>query len=148
LKREAEELNAGFMMRMRKGRPFVRLKSAASLDGRTALANGRSQWITSEESRVDVQHWRAQSGAILTSAATVIADDPRLDVRIDTSWVGKRPGAARNTTRRTKSPAIRASNACGSCADISITRVSSRDLRNSRSTMCWSKPVRDLRARG
>ncbi len=84
LEREAEELNAGFMMRMRKGRPFVRLKSAASLDGRTALANGKSKWITSEESRADVQHWRAQSGAILTSAATVLADDPRLDVRIET----------------------------------------------------------------
>lgn len=85
LERECEELNAGFMMRMRKGRPFVRLKSAASLDGRTALANGKSKWITSEESRADVQHWRAQSGAILTSAATVLADDPRLDVRIETS---------------------------------------------------------------
>lgn len=84
LERECEEINAGFMMRMRKGRPFVRLKSAASLDGRTALANGRSKWITSEESRADVQHWRAQSGAILTSAATVLADDPRLDVRIET----------------------------------------------------------------
>ncbi len=84
LEREAEELNAGFMMRMRKGRPFVRLKSAASLDGRTALANGKSKWITSVESRADVQHWRAQSGAILTSAATVLADDPRLDVRIET----------------------------------------------------------------
>ena len=73
--REAEALNAGFLMRLRKGRPFVRLKSAASLDGRTALANGASKWITSEEARADVQHWRAQSGAILTSAATVLADD-------------------------------------------------------------------------
>jgi len=83
LEREAEALNAGFLMRMRKGRPFVRLKSAASLDGRTALANGASKWITSEEARADVQHWRAQSGAVLTSAATVLADDPRLDVRIE-----------------------------------------------------------------
>ena len=83
LAREAEALNAGFLMRMRKGRPFVRLKSAASLDGRTALANGASKWITSEAARADVQHWRAQSGAILTSAATVLADDPRLDVRIE-----------------------------------------------------------------
>ena len=84
LEREAEALNAGFMMRMREGRPFVRLKSAASLDGRTALANGKSKWITSEAARADVQHWRAQSGAVLTSAATVLADDPRLDVRIET----------------------------------------------------------------
>jgi diaminohydroxyphosphoribosylaminopyrimidine deaminase / 5-amino-6-(5-phosphoribosylamino)uracil reductase len=83
LEREAEALNAGFMMRMRHGRPLVRLKSAASLDGRTALANGASKWISSEESRADVQLWRAQSGAILTSAATVLADDPRLDVRIE-----------------------------------------------------------------
>jgi diaminohydroxyphosphoribosylaminopyrimidine deaminase/5-amino-6-(5-phosphoribosylamino)uracil reductase len=82
LAREAEELNAGFMLRMRSGRPFVRLKSGVSLDGRTALANGKSKWITSEEARADVQHWRAQSGAVLTSAATVLADDPRLDVRI------------------------------------------------------------------
>jgi diaminohydroxyphosphoribosylaminopyrimidine deaminase/5-amino-6-(5-phosphoribosylamino)uracil reductase len=80
---DSEALNAGFLMRMRSGRPFIRLKTAASLDGRTALANGRSKWITSEEARADVQHWRAQSGAVLTSAATVLADDPRLDVRIN-----------------------------------------------------------------
>lgn len=80
---EAEALNAGFMMRMRRGRPFVRLKSGASLDGRIALANGKSKWITSEAARDDVQYWRAQSGAVLTSAATVLADDPRLDVRIE-----------------------------------------------------------------
>lgn len=80
---EAEALNSGFLMRMRHRRPFIRLKTGASLDGKTALANGESQWITSEASRADVQHWRAQSGAVLTSAATVIADDPRLDVRIE-----------------------------------------------------------------
>jgi len=84
LEREAEALNAGFLMRNRQGRPFIRLKSAASLDGATALANGASQWITSEAARADVQHWRAQSSAVLTSAATVLADDPRLDVRIET----------------------------------------------------------------
>jgi diaminohydroxyphosphoribosylaminopyrimidine deaminase/5-amino-6-(5-phosphoribosylamino)uracil reductase len=83
LQAEAEALNAGFMMRMRHQRPFVRLKTGASLDGRVALANGQSKWITSEAARADVQHWRAQSGAILTSAATVLADDPRLDVRIE-----------------------------------------------------------------
>jgi len=85
LEREAEVINAGFLMRNRRGRPFIRLKSAASLDGATALANGASQWITGEAARADVQHWRAQSGAVLTSAATVLADDPRLDVRIETS---------------------------------------------------------------
>ncbi len=81
---EAEALNPGFLMRMREGRPFVRLKTGASLDGRTALANGRSQWITSEEARADVQLWRARSSAVLTTASTVLADDPRLDVRIET----------------------------------------------------------------
>ena len=84
LEADAEALNAGFLMRMRHRRPFIRLKTGASLDGKTALANGESQWITSEDARADVQHWRAQSGAVLTSAATVIADDPRLDVRIET----------------------------------------------------------------
>ena len=84
LEAAAEDLNAGFLMRMRQRRPFVRLKTGASLDGRVALANGESKWITGEEARADVQHWRAQSGAVLTSAATVLADDPRLDVRIDT----------------------------------------------------------------
>jgi diaminohydroxyphosphoribosylaminopyrimidine deaminase/5-amino-6-(5-phosphoribosylamino)uracil reductase len=82
LAKEAGELNAGFLLRMREKRPFVRLKSAASLDGRTALANGQSQWITGEEARADVQHWRARSSAVLTTADTVLADDPRLDVRI------------------------------------------------------------------
>ncbi len=85
LAREAEAINAGFLMRNRIGRPFIRLKSAASLDGHTALANGASKWITSEEARADVQHWRAQSSAVLTSADTVIADDPRMDVRIETT---------------------------------------------------------------
>ena len=84
LEAEASALNAGFLMRMRHQRPFIRLKTGASLDGKTALANGDSQWITSEAARADVQHWRAQSGAVLTSAATVIADDSRLDVRIET----------------------------------------------------------------
>jgi diaminohydroxyphosphoribosylaminopyrimidine deaminase/5-amino-6-(5-phosphoribosylamino)uracil reductase len=69
---------------MRHGRPYVRVKTAASIDGKTALANGQSKWITSEAARVDVQHWRALSGAILTSASTVLADNPRLDVRIET----------------------------------------------------------------
>jgi diaminohydroxyphosphoribosylaminopyrimidine deaminase/5-amino-6-(5-phosphoribosylamino)uracil reductase len=84
LESEAVALNEGFMMRMRRKRPFIRLKSGASLDGRTALANGESQWITGEAARADVQHWRAQSGAVLTSAATVLADNPRLAVRIET----------------------------------------------------------------
>jgi diaminohydroxyphosphoribosylaminopyrimidine deaminase/5-amino-6-(5-phosphoribosylamino)uracil reductase len=77
----AEELNAGFLMRMRSQRPWVRVKLACSLDGRTALANGVSQWISSEASRADVQRWRARSCAILTGIGTVLADDPALTAR-------------------------------------------------------------------
>ena len=83
LAEEAAELNCGFLMRMRAGRPWVRIKSAISLDGRTALRNGASQWISSEASRRDVQRWRARSSAILTGVGTVIADDPSLDARIE-----------------------------------------------------------------
>ena len=78
----AAEINLGFLKRMRCGRPWVRVKLAMSLDGRTALANGQSQWITGSAAREDVQHWRAQSSAILTGIGTVLADDPRLDVRL------------------------------------------------------------------
>lgn len=78
---EAERLNPGFTRRMRTGRPFVRSKLAASLDGRTALQNGASRWITGEAARADVQHWRARSSAIVTGIGTVLADDPALNVR-------------------------------------------------------------------
>jgi diaminohydroxyphosphoribosylaminopyrimidine deaminase / 5-amino-6-(5-phosphoribosylamino)uracil reductase len=79
---EAAELNPGFLKRMRSGRPWVRVKLAMSLDGRTALANGASQWITGPAAREDVQHWRARSSAILTGIGTVLADDPLLTVRL------------------------------------------------------------------
>ncbi|WP_256376426.1 bifunctional diaminohydroxyphosphoribosylaminopyrimidine deaminase/5-amino-6-(5-phosphoribosylamino)uracil reductase RibD [Uliginosibacterium sp. TH139] len=78
---QARQLNEGFVARMERGRPWLRIKSAASLDGRTALANGVSQWITSPEARLDGQHWRARSCAILTGIGTVLADAPRLTVR-------------------------------------------------------------------
>ena len=78
---EAAELNAGFVKRFTVRRPLVRLKIAASLDGGTAMADGESQWITSEEARADVQAWRARSCAIVTGIGTVLADDPRLNVR-------------------------------------------------------------------
>ena len=118
----------------------MRLKSGASLDGRIALANGESKWITSEEARADVQHWRAQSGAVLTSAATVLADDPRLDVRIEAprqplrvvldrrravaqdgahsraarrrAGVRRADGDAQGADRATNASATRASSAC------------------------------------
>ena len=81
LARAAADLNAGFFRRAAGGRPFVRLKLAASLDGRTALPDGASRWITGEEARRDVQRWRARSGALLTGVGTVLADDPRLTIR-------------------------------------------------------------------
>ncbi len=80
---DAEALNKGFLKRMRTGFPYIQLKLGASLDGRTAMANGESQWITSPQARRDVQRLRAQSHAILTSSATVLADDPALTVRWD-----------------------------------------------------------------
>src|SRR5262249_30240225 len=82
LEEEAVELNAGFFRRMQHGRPLVRVKLAMSLDGRTALANGGSRWITGDAARRDVHHWRARSSAVLTGVGTVLADDPRLDVRL------------------------------------------------------------------
>jgi diaminohydroxyphosphoribosylaminopyrimidine deaminase / 5-amino-6-(5-phosphoribosylamino)uracil reductase len=89
---EAEELNAGFLRRMRSGRPWVRVKLAMSLDGRTALASGASRWVSGEAARADVQLWRARSAAILTGVGTVLADDPRLDVRLaDTAAEPPRP---------------------------------------------------------
>src|SRR5262245_54181060 len=82
---EARELNIGFVARMTRGRPWVRMKIAASLDGRTALANGRSQWITGEAARADGHRWRARACAILTGHGTVRDDDPQLNVRgVDT----------------------------------------------------------------
>jgi diaminohydroxyphosphoribosylaminopyrimidine deaminase / 5-amino-6-(5-phosphoribosylamino)uracil reductase len=82
---EARELNIGFIARMTRGRPWVRMKIAASLDGRTALANGKSQWITGEPARADGHRWRARACAILTGFGTVRDDDPQLNVRgVDT----------------------------------------------------------------
>lgn len=77
----AQELNIGFVSRMTRGRPWVRLKTAASLDGKTALNNGVSQWITGPDARRDGHRWRARACAILTGIGTVRDDDPRLDVR-------------------------------------------------------------------
>ncbi len=78
---EAQRLNRGFLSRMSRARPFVTLKLAASLDGRTAMASGESQWITGEAARADVHRLRAEAGAVLTGSATVIADNPRLSAR-------------------------------------------------------------------
>jgi diaminohydroxyphosphoribosylaminopyrimidine deaminase/5-amino-6-(5-phosphoribosylamino)uracil reductase len=77
----ARELNIGFFSRVQRQRPWIRMKIAASLDGRTALPDGSSQWITSEAARADGHRWRRRAGAVLTGIGTVRDDDPRLDVR-------------------------------------------------------------------
>jgi diaminohydroxyphosphoribosylaminopyrimidine deaminase/5-amino-6-(5-phosphoribosylamino)uracil reductase len=86
---QARELNRGFLSRIERGRPWLRVKLATSLDGRTAMASGDSKWISGDASRQDVQRWRARSGALLTGAGTVLADDPHLTVRLgeDTPFV-------------------------------------------------------------
>lgn len=82
----ARDLNVGFFSRFERGRPWVRLKVAASMDGRTALDNGASQWITGPAARADGHAWRKRAGAVLSGIGTVLADDPRLDVRL-VEWV-------------------------------------------------------------
>ncbi|ROH89180.1 bifunctional diaminohydroxyphosphoribosylaminopyrimidine deaminase/5-amino-6-(5-phosphoribosylamino)uracil reductase RibD [Stagnimonas aquatica] len=90
LQADAERLNRGFVSRMRRQRPFLILKLAASLDGRTAMASGESQWITGAEARADVHRLRAEAGAVLTSSDTVLADDPALTVRLPADyWAGR-----------------------------------------------------------
>lgn len=82
LEAQAQQVNPGFNKRMRAGLPWVRCKLGMSLDGRTAMASGESQWITGPEARLDVQRWRARSCAILTGSGTVLADNPQLNVRL------------------------------------------------------------------
>ena len=91
---QAKALNPGFISRMTRKTPYVRCKIASSLDGKTALSNGESQWITSEHARLDVQHWRAQSCAILTGIGTVLSDNPSMTVRClsnNTEYTGRQP---------------------------------------------------------
>ena len=112
---EARALNRGFFSRMERGRPFVRCKLAMSLDGRTALANGESQWITGVEARADVQAWRASSDVILTGIGTVEADDCALTLRPcanrldaddwERAMARPTPRAVVDTNARTKSTA-------------------------------------------
>ena len=83
LQNEAARLNPGFIKRMQHGMPYVRIKLAMSLDGRTAMASGESQWITGEHARADVHRMRAASGAIMTGSGTILADDPSLTFRTD-----------------------------------------------------------------
>ncbi len=96
----ARELNPGFFSRIERGRPWLRVKLAMSLDGRTALANGESKWITSEAARADVQRWRARSSAILTGSGTILTDNPHLTVRLALSS----PAAGAAGTRELRPP--------------------------------------------
>ena len=88
LEEQSRQLNLGFIKRMEKGLPWVRVKLAMSLDGRTAMASGESKWITGAEARQDVQRLRASADAILTGVGTVLADDPSLNVRLSASELG------------------------------------------------------------
>lgn len=94
LNEQALALNPGFIKRMQFKKPYVRLKMAASLDGKTALANGKSQWITGDDARADVQRFRAQANAILSTSTTVIADDASLNVRLNESFAEDYPNNA------------------------------------------------------
>lgn len=98
LAEQAQQLNRGFISRMTRGRPWLRIKSAISLDGHVALNSGASTWISSEASRRDVQLWRAASGALLTSSRTVNIDDPQLNVRLSADDLGIQ-GAVRQPLR-------------------------------------------------
>lgn len=101
LEASARALNPGFLSRMERGRPWVRVKLASSLDGRTALAGGESRWITGDAARADVQKLRARASALMTGVGTVLQDDPRLNVRL--------PGATRQPLRVVLDPGLETS---------------------------------------
>jgi diaminohydroxyphosphoribosylaminopyrimidine deaminase/5-amino-6-(5-phosphoribosylamino)uracil reductase len=98
---QARTLNRGFLSRIERGRPWLRVKLATSLDGRSALASGDSKWISGEPARMDVQRWRARSGALLTGAGTVLVDDPHrcawCSIR---AWRPSRVATSAKATRR------------------------------------------------
>jgi len=125
---QARELNIGFISRMERSRPWVRSKIAASLDGKTALANGTSQWITSDAARLDVQRWRARSCAILTGVGTVLADDPQHNVRsLD---IGRQPLRIILDSRCRMSPAARILQGGALVVCASIEKNNAAALRN------------------
>ncbi|WP_460754683.1 bifunctional diaminohydroxyphosphoribosylaminopyrimidine deaminase/5-amino-6-(5-phosphoribosylamino)uracil reductase RibD [Marinomonas epiphytica] len=99
LEAECEALNPGFLKRMREGLPFIRVKMAMSLDGRTAMESGESQWITGPDARLDVQRWRAQSDAIVTGIGSVLMDNPSMTVRIDENDQDSDPQLVRQPLR-------------------------------------------------
>ena len=117
---EARALNRGFVSRHERGRPWVRCKLAATLDGRTATASGESRWITGEAARVDVHRLRARSGAVLTGIGTVLADDPRLDARVEDADCLAPPMRVIADSRLRTPPAARALSAPGRLLIVTI----------------------------
>ena len=100
LEENAEQLNKGFLKRMRTGKPFVQLKLAMSIDGKTAMASGESKWITGVQARADVQQYRAKASAILSTSQTVLADDPSLNVRWEELPLDVKAGYAQEKLRQ------------------------------------------------
>ena len=177
LEAEVRELNLGFEKRMTTGLPRVTVKIAMSLDGRVALANGVSKWITGEAARADVQHLRAAASAVLTGIETVLADDPQLNVRDPSiELLGRQPLRVVLDTRLRIAPAARIlhvpghtvvftaadrsrgrrshASGRGDCSvrrwipkDMSICRTCSRNWAVASATTCWSKPARRSRDR-
>jgi diaminohydroxyphosphoribosylaminopyrimidine deaminase/5-amino-6-(5-phosphoribosylamino)uracil reductase len=151
-------LNIGFFSRMVRRTPWVRMKTAASLDGRTALENGRSQWITGDAARQDGHAWRARASAVLTGVGTVIEDDPRLDVRLVETL--RQPHLVIVDSRLQTPPASRLFDVAGRqvwiyCADRDETKASALEARGA-VVFCLPNPhgkvdlpalLRDLAAR-
>lgn len=128
MEREAQTLNRGFVSRMRRGRPWIRVKLAMSLDGRTALASGESRWISGEAARLDVQRLRALSSAIMTGGGTVRADNPRLTVRLtaaDLEIDAPPPQPARIilSSDLNIDPAVRVLDPPGQCLIFTLSQV-------------------------
>jgi diaminohydroxyphosphoribosylaminopyrimidine deaminase/5-amino-6-(5-phosphoribosylamino)uracil reductase len=119
----ARELNIGFFSRIERRRPWVRLKVAASLDGRTALPSGASQWITGPEARADGHHWRNRASAILTGIGTILSDDPRMDVRLAQAAV--QPRRVVLDSRLRMPPTARVLQPPGECEVITAEPASS-----------------------
>ena len=143
----ALELNKGFFLRFTRQRPWVRVKVAASLDGRTAMASGESQWITGDAARADVQYWRARSCAIVTGVGTVLADDPQLNVR-DVCLCGRRrdPATAARRRRFDAAHAAEARACCSAPGKAFIATVAPATRSSAR--RCRRGDVRDERSAG
>ncbi len=147
---ESRELNIGFVSRMERGRPWLRLKAAVSLDGRSALADGTSQWITGEAARADGHAWRKRAGAVLTGVGTVRDDDPRLDVRLVADGA---PAAARRRRLAPRDAAGGAHRRAARLGAASMPRSTTRRagkrsrLAASRSRSCPSPAARSTSRR-